>query len=190
MGVAREGIGAADRVNLGVSVEDVVAWSARVHWRLEKRRGGIEDFGGDRERFMREVEPYEVLEFDRNELVNIGGEAIWDLVTGLGTYTAFNNSNAYLGVGDSSTAWNATQTDLQAATNKLRKGMNGSYPSISVMVVTFQSDFGSTEANWTWNEVGTFNAASGAQMLNRKVQALGTKSAGTTWTLTETITLS
>lgn len=113
-------------------------------------------------------------------LTNDGRDHIAAAVHGV-SVTAFNNANAYLGVGDSSTAFAAAQTDLQASTNKLRKAMDATYPQRSANVVTLQSTYGSSDANFAWNEFGTFNASSGGTMLQRKVSALGTKSAGQTW---------
>jgi len=104
--------------------------------------------------------------------------------------TPYNNANSYIGVGDSSTAFAATQTDLQASTNKLRKAMDTSYPTISQNVLTFRSTFGTGDANWAWNEWGVFNASSGGTMLNRKVESLGTKTSAQSWQITVTITLS
>jgi len=104
--------------------------------------------------------------------------------------TPYNNANSYIGVGDSSTAFAATQTDLQASTNKLRKSMDTSYPTISQNVLTFRSTFGTGDANWAWNEWGVFNASSGGTMLNRKVESLGTKTSAQSWQITVTITLS
>ena len=130
----------------------------------------------------RDIRPWETVVGDYNAMVDIGiGYALLLLVGGGGT--AYNNANAYLGVGDSSTAWSTTHTDLQAATNKLRKGMNATYPVTGTKKQTFRSDFLTGEANWVWNEWGIFNAASGVTMLSRKVEALGTKASGT-WTLT------
>lgn len=127
---------------------------------------------------------------DGNILVNAGINAMWTLVAGTGG-TKFDNSNAYLGVGDSSTAASAGQTDLQASTNKLRKAMNVSYPTYGTsQKATWQSDFGSSEANYAWEEFAVFNASSSGTMLNRKVSAQGTKTAGQTWTLSLEITLS
>jgi hypothetical protein len=103
--------------------------------------------------------------------------------------TAFNNANAYLGVGDSTTAFAATQTDLQAATNKLRKAMDATYPTRATNVLTFRSTFGTSEANFAWQEWGTFNAASAGTMLNRKVESLGTKLNTQSWQLTVTLTV-
>ena len=101
----------------------------------------------------------------------------------------FNTANADIGVGDSTTAFAATQTDLQAATNKLRKSMDAGYPTQSGNVLTFRATFGTAEANWAWNEWGIFNASSGGVMLNRKVESLGTKTNAQSWQITTTITL-
>jgi len=103
--------------------------------------------------------------------------------------TAFNSSNARIGVGDGTTAFSSSQTDLQG-TNKYRKGMDSGYPTRSGSTMTFQSTFGSSEANFTWNEWGVFNASSGGTMMNRKVESLGTKASGSTWILRVQITLS
>lgn len=103
--------------------------------------------------------------------------------------TAYDNSNAYLGVGDSSTAFSAAQTDLQAASNKLRKGMEATYPSRSTNVLTLRSVFSTSEANWAWEEWAVFNASSSGTMLSRKVESLGTKLSSQTWQLTVTLTI-
>lgn len=124
-----------------------------------------------------------------NLLLNEGIAEMWDLVIAAGSPTAYNNANAQIGVGDSSTAEANTQTDLQAATNKLFKGMNATYPQRSNQTVSWQSDFTTGEANWAWNEWSIRNGASADKNMNRKVQSLGTKSSGT-WTLTAQVTLS
>lgn len=116
----------------------------------------------------------------RNHLVQAGiGAAV----------TAFNNANAHIGVGDSSTAFAAGQTDLQAASNKLRKAMDATYPSGAANVITFRSTYGTSDANWAWNEWGVFNASSAGTMLSRKVESLGTKTNTQTWQFTVTITV-
>lgn len=136
----------------------------------------------------RDIRPYEVVEGDFNAMVDAGINALLLLLVG-GGGTAYNNASAYLAVGDSSTAWATTHTDLQAATNKLRKGMKATYPVTGTKKQTFQSDFLTGEANWVWNEWGIFNAAAAGTMLNRKVENLGTKASGT-WTLTVDFSLS
>lgn len=103
--------------------------------------------------------------------------------------TPFNNANSYIGVGDSSTAYAAGQTDLVAATNKLRKAMDATYPTTVTNVLTFRSTFATTDANWAWNEWGVFNASSAGTMLNRKVESLGTKTSAQTWQFTVTLTV-
>ena len=105
------------------------------------------------------------------------------------TPTLFNNANSYTGVGDSSVAFAATQTDLQAASNKLRKAMDSGYPTQSGNVLTFRVTFGTAEANFAWNEWAEFNASSAGTMLNRKVESLGTKTSAQSWQLTTTVTL-
>ncbi len=87
----------------------------QVAWRIDKYRAD------DRSA------PYAVVEGAGNLLVYGGASALWQRLIGTGV-TAFDNGNAYLGVGDSSTAAAATQTDLVAATNKHREAMDATYP--------------------------------------------------------------
>jgi hypothetical protein len=160
-------------------------WAQRATWdeRLEAR------IGKATQDFLTKNEPYEVLEREGNALVNAGINAIWNLVCGAGG-TSYANASAHLGVGDSSTATTAGMTDLQAATNKLRKAMNGGFPtSGTLQKATWQASFGAAEANWAWAEWALFNAAAAGTMLNRKAEGLGTKSTGT-WTLTVDVSLS
>jgi len=103
--------------------------------------------------------------------------------------TDFNNGNAYSGVGDSTTAFNASQTDLQASTNKARVAMDATYPQRSTNVLTFRSTFGTGSANFAWEEWGIFNASSSGVMLNRKVETLGTKTSAQSWQFTTTLTV-
>ena len=104
-------------------------------------------------------------------------------------FTSFANANARIGVGDSSAAFTASQTDLQASTNKLRKAMEAAYPTRAGNVLTFRSIFGTSEGNFAWNEWGVFNAASGGTMLNRLVASLGTKTSAQSWQITVTVTV-
>ena len=113
----------------------------------------------------------------------------WAQITIGEAVTNFANANARIGAGDSSTAFAATQTDLQAATNKFRKGMEATYPQRSGNVWTFRSLFATGEANFDWNEWGIFNAASGGVMMTRKVESMGTKTSVQSFQLTLTITV-
>src|SRR4030067_1473186 len=91
-------------------------------------------------------EHYEKNIIEGNLLLNEGITEFLSLLTG-GAATAFSNSSARLGVGDSTTAAVATQTALQAATNKLYKAMEATYPQVSNQSLVFRSVFGSSEAN-------------------------------------------
>jgi len=101
----------------------------------------------------------------------------------------FNVTNAHIGVGDSVVAFAATQTDLQAATNKLRKIVDIAPTNPTANSTEFLSTFGTAEANFAWEEWAVFNAATGGIMLNRKVEALGTKTSAQSWEITVTLTL-
>ena len=115
----------------------------------------------------------------RNYLVQAAlGEAV----------TPFNNGNAHLGVGDGATGFDPVQTDLQGS-NKTRKAMDTSFPTRNGNVATFRATFGTSEANYAWNEWGVFNASSGGTMMNRKVEALGTKTSAQSWQIEVQITL-
>jgi len=123
-----------------------------------------------------------------NLLLNEGIQEMEDLLIAFAGTTSFANANADMGVGDSVTAEAATQTDLQAATNKLFKAMNATYPSRAAQTLTFQSDFLTAEANYAWQEMSIRNGVARNKNLNRKVSSLGTKSTGT-WTLTGTVAI-
>lgn len=101
---------------------------------------------------------------------------------------AYNNSNAYIGVGNGTTAFSAAQTDNQGA-SKARKAMDASYPQRSTNVLTFQSTFASGDANFAWEEIALFDASTSGVMFSRLVQAMGTKASGSTWVATLAITL-
>lgn len=151
--------------------------------------------------------PYEETDWLEN-LLTIGGASIqWQTLIGNGTTTAaqqltfFNNANARLAVGDSSTAAADTQTNVQAATNKLANAMDATYPlhtdstgTAGSKSIQFRSTFATTDANFAWNEWALINGALGGantRMLNRAAGAglLGTKVNTATWVLTATLSL-
>ena len=119
-------------------------------------------------------------------LTNAGRDYLTQVAIGE-TIDAFNNTNAHIGVGDGTTAFVATQTDLVGA-NKTRKAMEATYPQRSDNVVTFKSIFSDVQANHGWKEWAVFNASTDGVMLNRKVEDNGTKASGT-WAITVTLTL-
>lgn len=130
--------------------------------------------------------PYDVSRVDGNLLLNAGITLLLNLLAGAGG-TAFNNANSRVGVGDSTAAEAATQTDLQAVTNRLFRGMAATYPIVSAQTITFRSVFAGADANYAWQEFAVDN---GTTKLNRKLSNQGTKIAGQTWTIDLSITLS
>jgi hypothetical protein len=138
-------------------------------------------------------DPYEVSMAEGNMLLNAGAQRILDQLIGA-TTSPFNNANARLCVGNSSTAESASQTDLQGA-GKYYRLMDATYPSRAGQTVTWKATFPSGVAEFAWNEWGIDRgSASGgsvtAPMLNRKVDSMGTKGAGVTWTLQVDTTIS
>jgi hypothetical protein len=166
-----------------------------VMWRCQTV---VDKFEGDptleeRERGL--ILPFETVEREGNLLVIGGASALWERLIGT-SITAFDNTNANIGVGDSTTAAADTQTDLQAATNKLRKAVDATYPqhtdstgTAGSKSIVYRATFATTDANFAWQEWAIFNAAAAGRMLNRKVESLGTKTSAATWVLTITLSL-
>lgn len=149
-------------------------------WHAEYRLEKYNDSDLDRK-------PDEVMEFEGNLLANLGINVLLDLLIGAAG-TDFDNTNGHLGVGNSSTAAAATQTDLQGASTA--RVVLDALATISGQTLTFVATFGSAVGNFAWEEVGIFNASSGGTMLSRRVTSLGTKASGATWVLTITLTIS
>lgn len=183
-----------------MNTHDPVQWRCKI--RVDKYADDIDPYIqnlGKRfgeHTFFAENKPIESLEIDGNLLMTAGATALWTALTG--TAGTFTNALAAIGVGDSTTAPAASQTNLQAATNATRVGMASGYPAVTTNQIQFQSTFGGSAANYAWNEWGVFNAVgtgsppTGGTMLNRAVPSggLGTKVSGSTWTLTVTLSLS
>jgi hypothetical protein len=172
-------------VGIDALLHDDVRWICR--WKVEKFHG--DDLKAD---------PYEIIDGEGNLLMYGGASCLWESLIGnggAGSLTYFNNANANIGVGDSTTAEAATQTDLQAATNKQRKGVDATYPQhidgtvVGAATVTFKATFGTSDANFHWQEWALFNANVAGRMLNRKVTDLGTKTSASSWAFTVTLTL-
>lgn len=145
------------------------------------------------------LKPYEVIEGGPNLITTNGLNRVMNLLIGSGQ--AATNTSSRIGVGNSTTAAAAGQTDLQAAagsSNRYFMTMDATFPSVSGAVATWKATFASGDANFAWQEwcidIGTPTVTAGttvnALMLNRKVQSFGTKSSGASWVLTATATLS
>lgn len=166
---------------------DIAKWKCR--YVLEKRNGDIDSCRTPQERldWLKNTIPYEVIEHEDNCLLNTGIDEMWNLIVG-DSANHFSEAKATIGVGDSATAAAAAQTDLQAAANKDYHAMEAGYPTSTTQKATFKASFGAGHAEYAWNE-WVIKQADSAICLNRKVDALGTKAAGT-WTLTVSVTLS
>lgn len=130
-------------------------------------------------------------EWQNNVGLNEGLQELIDIICGLGTPVKWDNTNAFLGVGDSNAAESPSHTGLQASTNKLYKAMDTSYPSRSGQTAEWRSTYGSSDANFAWEEYSVSNTNSDTgKNLNRKIASKGTKASGETWTLSLKITWS
>ncbi|RLG69033.1 hypothetical protein DRN93_01195 [archaeon] len=141
------------------------------------------------EEAFRQKCPFERNVVEGNLLLNEGIQELWDLVINTGGTTPFDNSNARLGVGDGTTAEDATQTGL-VGSNTFYKGMDTGYPQRNAQTVTWRAVFASGEANFDWREFSVDNGSTAEKNLNRKVSNQGTKVSGQVWTLELSITLS
>jgi hypothetical protein len=172
-----------------VEKQDIARW--KCHYRLEKRHGDINACKTLEERlaFLENTKPYVVIEGEGNLLLNEGINEMWKLICG-GTATAYNNTNARIGVGNGSTpAADAEQAGLQGGSTAF-KAMEGGYPTSGTnQKAIFKSSFGAEDGNFAWEEWTVDNGAVADLNLNRKVESLGTKSGGT-WTLEVSTTLS
>lgn len=121
-------------------------------------------------------------------LLNSGRDYIAAAITNDGPPTRFDNSNAYIAVGDGDDGFDAADTDLQGA-NKVRRPMEATYPQVTDNVMVFQSLFGTSDANFAWEEWGVSNAAAAGTLLNRAVEELGTKANTQSWLITTTLTV-
>jgi hypothetical protein len=146
------------------------------------------------------VAPYETLTVAGNLLTTAGLNRLTALMIAAGGQAATNTSSR-IGVGNSSTAAAVGQTDLQAAAgsaNRWFQIMDATFPTQANGLLTWKATFGTADGNFTWSEwcidIGTPSVTSGntvnALMLNRAVQALGTKTSAGTWVATATITIS
>lgn len=118
-------------------------------------------------------------------LTTAGINYIAEAITGLGT--PFDQTNAYIGVGNGIVVFDESQTDLQGD-SKIRKALDGGYPIVNPPSVTFRATFAPAEANFDWQEWGIFNAGSGGVMLSRVLESNGTKQDNQTWVLEVAVT--
>lgn len=148
-------------------------------------------------------ELYEVLENEGNVLVNGGASVIWRrlIVRNPSTSStgaalqAYSTGNARIAVSNSTAAATASQTTMPGTV--VYRPMDTAFPShtdgttTAARTVTFRSVFPSSVANFAWGSWGVFNTTgANRRMLNRRAQALGTKTTAAAWTFTISFTLS
>ena len=176
---------------------DKISWNAK--WRIDKFQDPTGEIASELQAGLLTKAAQNLFgsaflcseEINANLALNEGIGELIDLICWLGTPTKWDNANARLGVGDSSTAADAAQTGLQAETNKTFKAMDATWPQRTNQTVEWRATFGSAEANYSWQEYTVVNASSDAgKNLNRKVADKGTKVSGETWTLSLQITFS
>jgi hypothetical protein len=93
---------------------------------------------------------------------------------------------SYVGVGNGTTAFDITQTDL-TGTSKERQPCSNVI--VSGATVTFVAEFDYEYGNFAWNEMGVFDLQTGGNMITRKVlAAIGTKSPAQQWVAEAVVT--
>jgi hypothetical protein len=198
------GIDAAT-IGAGMDAADHIRWQPvatvekydddQTEW-VRTKLGVIKPLAADFE--AANVKPFETVVAPGNILTTAGLQRLTNLVIGAGGQAATNTASR-LGVGNSSTAATVGQTDLSAAAgtaNRFFQPMDATFPTAVNGVMTFRSTFATGDANFVWAEwgvdIGTPTVTSGATvnavLLNRAVQALGTKASGS-WVLTATVTI-
>lgn len=150
-----------------------------------------------------DVRPDDMTEADGNLLTTAGLNRITNLIIG-GGLQAFTNTRAAVGVANTSPVPAVSDPWLGAnvAGSSWWMGADASNPTQANGVITCNATFNTDNSQFAWNEWGfgiataaitpsaVFNTATTTGVfLNHKVQSLGTKGAGATWTLQATITL-
>lgn len=152
-----------------------------------------------------DVKPNDMTEADGNLLTTAGLNRITNLIIGGGgqAFTA-TSTRAAVGVGDTATTATVTDAALggNSATHSWWMPADASNPTQANGVITCNATFNDNNSQFAWNEWGfgistaatttsaVFNTATTTGvLLNHKIQSLGTKGAGATWTLQATITL-
>lgn len=137
------------------------------------------------------AEPHDVFEGEGNLLVNVGINRLLDLLIGAGG-TAYNAANSRIGVGNGTTAATAGDTALAGASDRWALVDSVSRTN---QTVTWVATFIDGEAEFAWDEWAIDNGTADGDtptspLLNRRVQAMGTKGADSVWELSVAITVS
>ncbi len=156
--------------------------------------------------FHENFAPIEVVEDIGNALTRQGLRRIMDRLAGTASNQALDATHCRIGVGDGSTAFANTDTDLSAAAGSTHRQFElvDSAPSVgtgaSSGVLTFVATFETGDANFPWTEWGidggtadgttvTSEGNTTPGLINRKVTSLVTKTSSVAATITVTITI-
>lgn len=150
-----------------------------------------------------------VIDETPNLVTTIGLGRLTNFLIGTASLVGFTSTTTRIGVGDSSTAATAADTDLGASAGSTHRWFQvvDSAPTRTTTTVTNDTiscvaTFASADGNFAWaewcNNLGTATVASsnavdasaGACFFNHKIASLGTKVSGAAWTLTTKITFS
>ena len=118
----------------------------------------------------RQADGSEVKIYDRtikNLMVDAGKTSILKY---LGNISGGGYANG-IGVGDSTTAAASGQTDLQASSNKLWKVIASGNRVFVSDTLYISTDFGYSEGNFTWNELGLRDNQGTPVMLARQIDS-------------------
>ncbi|WP_063039743.1 hypothetical protein [Nocardia pseudovaccinii] len=169
--------------------------------------GGREPLGHEIEELvgLKRFTPDDIHHEDGNLLTTAGLGRLTSLFEGAGG-AVFNNAQAIIGVGSSSTAAAVGDTALGgngSTTTAYYQGADASYPTQSGGTINCNSTFGTGNANFAWNEwclaiaTGTLTAGgtlasvgTSPVMFNHKIASLGTKASGAIWTLQASCSIS
>lgn len=129
-------------------------------------------------------------------LLTVGRDLIAKMIRGAATTSEYwSSANARLVIGDSTETFASSQIDTgSSGANRFYKGMDASFPtSTADNVITWQMTATTSEANFAWNEwlIKNSSASSSGTMaaLNRKQEALGTKTSAQSWALSAQVTI-
>jgi len=172
----------------------VQRWDADQTAWVQRKSGLVAPSGADFARLA--VAPYEVSEVLGNLVTNAGWTRVMSLLTDQGSAQAMTATHTRIGVGDSNTTEQYSDTALGATTNKLYKLVTGA-ATLGTRTLSFATTFGPSEANWAWNEFGMDIGATAdsttvaACFWNHKAGiAQGTKANGQTWAASAAVAFS
>lgn len=129
-------------------------------------------------------------------LLVLGRDLITKMLRGAaGTSEFYSSANAQLIIGDSTETFFSSQIDTgSSGANRFNMPMDAGYPATSAAnVVYWQGTATTSQANHAWNEWLLANSSASSSgtktALNRKQEALGTKTSAQSWALQAALTI-